>query len=371
METKVFEGLEGVVVARTALSDVDGEAGRLVIGGYRLEAIASRSFEWAVALLFDGAAPTEERVREVQRLLAEARVRAADAYAPERGRTRGSVNGMDVLRACVAQLDERATPFDLVGATAVFAARFAAAARGLEAAPPSAARAHAEDVLSMSLGTSTSPSPDEFDARAFQARAKALDTYLVSVIDHGLNASTFATRVVASTGSDLVSAVTAGIGALKGPLHGGAPGPVLDMLDAVANEGDAASWIERELSAGRRIMGMGHRIYRTRDPRAEVLERAIEALGRAGVATDRLSLAKEVEAIATTILRERKADRTIAANVEFYTAVLLEAVGLDRSAFASTFAVGRCAGWCAHYAEQRRTGRLIRPSSIYVGALHV
>ncbi len=189
----------------------------------------------------------------------------------------------------------------------------------------------------------------------------------MTVADHGMNASTFAARVVASTGSDLVSAVVAGVGALKGPLHGGAPGPVLDMLDAIAAPERAAAWIEGELLAGRRIMGMGHRIYRVRDPRAAVLERATLELSRAGVVTGRLGLARAVERAAEGALRQKHPDRPLRANVEFYTAVLLDTLGLDRAEFTPTFAVGRAAGWTAHVEEQRATGRLIRPASRYVG----
>ena len=183
-----------------------------------------------------------------------------------------------------------------------------------------------------------------------------------------MNASTFTARVVASTASDLISAVVAAVGALKGPLHGGAPGPVLDMLDAIGTPANAEAWLLGELAAGRRIMGMGHRIYRVRDPRAAVLETAVKPLSNASAGGGRnLALARAVEAAAAKILAERKPDRPLAANVEFYTAVLLDAVGLPREQFSSTFGVGRVAGWCAHVLEQRRVGKLIRPASTYVG----
>jgi citrate synthase len=203
--------------------------------------------------------------------------------------------------------------------------------------------------------------------------AQALDAYLVTVIDHGMNASTFTARVVASTGSDLVSSIVAAIGALKGPLHGGAPGPVLDMLDAIGEPSRAEAWLEAEIGAGRRLMGMGHRIYRVRDPRAAVLERALGELEGSGVratsAPGRLSLARAVERAAEGVLAKKHPDRALKANVEFYTAVLLDAVGLPRTLFSPTFAVGRSAGWCAHVAEQRAHGRLIRPASRYVGKM--
>jgi citrate synthase len=172
---------------------------------------------------------------------------------------------------------------------------------------------------------------------------------------------------VASTGSDRVSAVVAALCALKGPLHGGAPGPVLDMIDAIGEPAAARAWLEAELEEGRRIMGLGHRVYRVRDPRAAVLEAAVVDLRAGGIETPRLALARAVEFEAKALLRERYPDRPLETNVEFYTAVLLDGIGLDRRLFSPTFAVGRTAGWLAHIDEQARTGRLIRPRSRYIG----
>jgi citrate synthase len=222
--------------------------------------------------------------------------------------------------------------------------------------PPDATLDHGEDILRMILGA-------PFDS----ARAKALEAYLVTVMDHGMNASTFTARVVASTGSDLVSSVVAALGALKGPWHGGAPGPVLDMLAAVGDPARARAWLEGELEAGRRIMGMGHRIYRVRDPRAAVLEKALDRLEQSGVKTPRLALARAVEKAAAELLQERYPQRPLKANVEFYTAVLLDAIGLPADVFSACFAIGRVVGWCAHVNEQRSYGRLVRPQSRYVG----
>jgi citrate synthase len=196
-----------------------------------------------------------------------------------------------------------------------------------------------------------------------------MDAYLCCVVDHGMNASTFVARVIASTGSDLVSAVVGAIGALKGPLHGGAPGPVLDMLDAIGTPAGAQRWLEAEIGAGRRIMGMGHRIYRVRDPRAAALERAAKIFERSDVATERLALARAVEHEAERLLAAHHPERSLRANVEFYTAVLLEAIGIPRELFSPTFAASRVVGWCAHVEEQRRVGRLIRPASKYVGPM--
>ena len=192
----------------------------------------------------------------------------------------------------------------------------------------------------------------------------------MAVADHGMNASTFTARIVASTDSDPVSAVVAALGAFKGPFHGGAPGPVLDMLDAVGSAMRAEAWIAAELDAGRRIMGMGHRVYRVRDPRARVFEAALERLRQsAALEHDRLPLARALEKAAEAALARRYPERHLAANVEFYTAVLLDAIGLPRELFSATFATSRVAGWLAHFDEQRATGRLIRPRSRYVGPL--
>jgi citrate synthase len=198
------------------------------------------------------------------------------------------------------------------------------------------------------------------------AIAAALDAYLVTVCDHGLNASTFAARVVASTRAGLASSVLAGMSALKGPLHGGAPGPVIAMLDAIAahgaGEAAARAWLRDAIARGERLMGFGHRIYRVRDPRADALKAAVRRLGGS-----RLALAEEVERAALAVLREVKPGRALETNVEFYTALLLEAVGFPAPAFTCVFAASRVAGWIAHAREQQATGRLIRPQSRYVG----
>jgi citrate synthase len=183
-----------------------------------------------------------------------------------------------------------------------------------------------------------------------------------------MNASTFTARVIASTRADMVSAVTGAIGALKGPLHGGAPGPVLDMLLDIPTAEHAEDWVRRELAAGRRIMGFGHRIYKVRDPRAEVLAQVAESMAGA-VLHDRtlFDLAREVEMTVQRVLHEVKPGRPIKTNVEFYTALVLQSIGLPPPAFVAMFACGRCAGWCAHVIEQHAEDHLIRPQSEYIG----
>jgi len=183
-----------------------------------------------------------------------------------------------------------------------------------------------------------------------------------------MNASTFAARVIASTRSDMVSAVTGAVGALKGPLHGGAPGPVLDMLVEIGAAEKAEGWLKRELAAGERIMGFGHRVYKVRDPRAEVLSKVADEMSAAHLEDRRLfDLARAVEQIALRVLEEEKPGRNLKTNVEFYTALVLQSLGLKPRSFVAMFACGRVAGWCAHVIEQHAEDHLIRPQSEYVG----
>jgi len=345
-----MSGLEGVVVADTRLSEVDGERGRLIIAGHDVERLEV-PFEGACALLLGD----DEKVWRER--LAKARV---DAFGrlDRLGDALERADGMDALRAGIAHLPGETGVAGVIGAFPVVVSAWVRRRRGLAPVAPDPSLGQAADFLKMLDGETPSA-----------ARVAGLDAYLVTVSDHGMNASTFTARVVASTGSDLVSSVVAAIGALKGPLHGGAPGPVLDMLDAIGAPDRAEEWLEGELAAGRRIMGMGHRIYRVRDPRAAVLERAIERFEKSASSTGRLRLARAVERAAVGVLRTRHPNRPLQANVEFYTAVLLDALGLPRSAFSPTFAVGRSIGWCAHVAEQRQEGRLIRPASRYIGVM--
>jgi citrate synthase len=197
---------------------------------------------------------------------------------------------------------------------------------------------------------------------------RALDTYLGAVSDHGMNASTFVARVIVSTRSDFVSALAGAIGALKGPLHGGAPGPALDVVFEIGEAGRAESYLREKLGRGERLMGFGHRIYRVRDPRADVLAGAAERLYTTDGDKELYDLALDVEKTALRLLAEHKPGRNLQTNVEFYTALLLHGLRLPAELFTPTFAVGRVAGWTAHCFEQRALDRLIRPQSQYVGS---
>ncbi|WP_218110154.1 citrate synthase [Oligoflexus tunisiensis] len=359
MNTLKVSGLDNVMFAETQLSLVDGEAGRLLLRGYDIEKLSGTlTYSEVLHLLWWGQRPTPREREALEQKLGQKRVEVFPRIAalPD-----GPESSMDFLRYALAAFEDTADDaweqsLTLCAATAVASAVWLRRRHEMNPLPPDASAGHGEDVLRMIQGQK----PDA-------ARVQALESYLITVMDHGMNASTFTARVVASTGSDMVSAVVAGIGALKGPLHGGAPGPVLDMLAAVGEPDRARAWLEEELQAGRRIMGMGHRIYRVRDPRAAVLEKAIERLEQSGVKSPRLTLARAVEKAAAALLQERYPDRPLKANVEFYTAVLLDAIGLPAEFFSACFAIGRVAGWCAHVDEQRKFGRLVRPQSQYVG----
>jgi citrate synthase len=192
--------------------------------------------------------------------------------------------------------------------------------------------------------------------------AKAIDAYWISAAEHGMNASTFTARVVASTGADCAAALSAAVGALSGPLHGGAPSRVLRMLDEVDRSGDAVRWVAEALDRGERLMGFGHRIYRAEDPRARVLRRTARELG-----SPRVEVAEALEKAALAELHERKPDRVLATNVEFWSAVVLDLADVPPELFTSLFTCARVAGWSAHILEQKREGRLIRPTAKYIG----
>jgi citrate synthase len=359
-EPTIFEGLAGVLVGRTELSSVDGENGRLIVRGHAIEALASEvSFEAVHGLLLDGALPDARSLAARQTELGAARQRAHARLAP-RFEAIAADEAMTTLRSALSLLPADATPSDVLGTAAVATAAWIRKRRGGPLPAPRPGLPHAHDLLRMLSGDEPTP-----------GAAQLLDAYLVTVAEHGFNASTFAARVTASTGADLAAAVVSGVAALSGPLHGGAPGPVLDMLDRVGSPERALDYVRGELGAGRRIMGMGHRVYRVRDPRAFVLERAL-SIYRGGQGTsERLTLAQAVEETAEAELARKYPERALRANVEFYTALLLEALDVPRAAFSAIFACARVAGYTAHYLEQRRTGRLIRPSALYVGEIPV
>lgn len=354
-------GLEGVVAARTRISGVDGEAGMLTLAGFPVEELAGRAaFEEVVYLLWHGDLPGAGELAAFREALAGRRALPAATLDLLRVAAARGVPGMDALRMAADTLSldiSEDAALDLVARFPVIVAAYHRLLRGEEPIPPDPDLGHAANYLYMLRGER----PDEGSVRA-------LETYLNTVSDHGMNASTFAARVIVATRSDLVSAVVGAVGALKGPLHGGAPGPALDVVFEIGSAENAGPVLREKLGRGERLMGFGHRIYRVRDPRADVLASAAERLYAAGADGDLYALALEVERTALRLLAEHRPGRDLQTNVEFYTALLLHGLGLPTDLFTPTFAVGRVAGWTAHCLEQQAEDRLIRPQSEYVGA---
>jgi citrate synthase len=357
----VHDGLEGVVAASTRLSRVDGAAGRLSIAGYPVGELAPRrAFEAVAYLLFNDRLPTSAEERAFTRAIAEQSSLEPLTLSLLEQAARVHAAPIDALRLGAASLSTSTpSPERLLGALPTIVATYARLLAGRKPLAPALEHSRAESFLYLLRGEPAAP-----------REVRALDTYWNTVIDHGLNASTFTARVIASTGSDVGSAIEGALGALKGPLHGGAPGPALEALLRLREAGgdltaSTRAWAETELRSGRRLMGFGHRVYRVRDPRADVLRAAAAEL-LAG--SDLLARAEEHEAAVLEALSRLKPGRRIATNVEFYTALLLHGLGFEPALFTPVFALGRVAGWLAHYAEQRENGRLIRPDARYIGA---
>jgi citrate synthase len=358
-----MSALEGVELGETRLSKVDGAAGRLTIAGYRLEDLAPNvEFEHVIHLLEHDRLPGADEFAALRRELTSLRELPEATLGLLREAAAHDADPMDALRLGVAGLSiTRPSAHRIVAVLPTIAAAYARLRAGEDPVPPDPDLDHAANFLHMLRGQPPAP-----------AHARALHTYLCTVADHGMNASTFTARVIASTGSDLSAAIEGALGALKGPLHGGAPGPALDALLHLRARGGSLeqatrAWVRERIAAGARIMGFGHAVYRVRDPRADVLSAAAaELLSGTGLHED----ARLHERAVLETLRELKPSRTIATNVEFYTALLLHGLGLPSSMFTPTFAIGRIAGWVAHVGEQRATGRLIRPGVAYTGAEH-
>jgi citrate synthase len=346
----VQSGLEGVVAFATQIAEPDREGGALRYRGVNIEdLVGTVPFEHVWGLLVDGSfrpglPPAEPHPLMVRSGDPRVDVQSALAMlAPEWG-----------LQAVIDISDEQARD-DLARASVMALSFVAQSARGVGRPP----------VPQREIDQASSI-PERFLVRwrgeADPSHVKAIDAYWISAAEHGMNASTFTARVVASTGADCAAALSSAVGALSGPLHGGAPSRVLKMLDAVEQLGDAEAWVKQALDRGERLMGFGHRIYRAEDPRARVLRRTCREL-----VSPRLEVAEALEEAALAELHARKPDRVLATNVEFWSAVILDLAGVPAELFTSMFTSARVAGWSAHILEQKREGRLIRPTAKYIG----
>jgi citrate synthase len=342
-------GLEGVIAFETEIAEPDKEGSALRYRGIDIEELVGRyPFEHVWGLLvdesFEPGMPRAERI-ELQDPSGSVMADLQAALA-----TLGPKFG---LRQLVDVEAEEARD-DLARLSAAALSIVAQAARGEAPAVPESEIEQGENAAAQFL--------IRWRGEADPRHVQAVDTYWVSAAEHGLNASTFTARIAASTGADCAAAMSAAVGALSGPLHGGAPTRVLKMLDEVEASGDAQRYVHDMLDRGERIMGFGHRVYRAEDPRARVLRRTAHDLG-----SKRVQVADELEEAARAALRERSPDRVLETNVEFWAAVVLELADIPPDMYPPMFACARVAGWSAHVVEQKRTGRLIRPSARYVG----
>jgi citrate synthase len=359
-------GLNGVAVADTLIGAVHGDLGFYHYREHDATDLARAvSFEEVWYLLDTGRLPDRAELAAFRSAVADARVvpvglvplieAVAATPAPPLAQLRAVVSVASSFELAplldLAPAERRAQARSLAAAVPALLARLHRSGAGLEPVAPDPSLGHAAAYLHEVTGR-----------RPSDEHARALEQYLVLTIDHGFNASTFTGRVVASTGADLADVVCAAIGALAGPLHGGAPSRALDALDAIATPERAADWVRGEVVAGRRIMGFGHAVYRAPDPRSALLRQVAERLG--GELVER-AIAIETEILAT--LAELKPDRPLPSNVEYYAGVIMETVGLPRAMFAPTFAVSRTVGWVCHALEQAAIGKLIRPTARYVG----
>ncbi len=347
-------GLEGVVGAESAIGLVDGKNGRLLYRGYPIGQLVARGTYAEVAdLLWTGEwhpgvqfhpAPVPEPVLIALRAL------PSDAHPMDALRTAVSVWG------ATQKIAWPPTPDQARALTAFSPSALAAFDRirhGLEPIRPDESLDLASGFLQQLTGKA--PDPDT---------ARALEAYFIVGAEHGLNASTFTARVITATRSDLASAVVGAIGALKGPLHGGAPAEVVNQLHEIGSVERAEAWVRQTIAGGGRIMGFGHRVYRAYDPRAAALRQVAEAIEQR---PEWLDLAIQVEDVVLRVLAELKPGRVLKTNVEYYAAAVLQGVGLTPDLFPATFALARHAGWTAHAIEQVQAGKLIRPDMRYTG----
>jgi citrate synthase len=351
--SEVQSGLEGVVAFATEIAEPDKEGGALRYRGVNIEDLVGKvPFEQVWGLLVDGTLepglpPAEPHPLTVRSGDPRVDVQSALAMLGAGGVGFGFEPLIDIS-------DDVAR--DQLARASVMALSFVAqSARG--AGQPPVPQSEVDQASSI---------PERFLIRwrgeADPDHVKAIDAYWISAAEHGMNASTFTARVVASTGADVAAALSAAVGALSGPLHGGAPARVLKMLDEVEQAGDAEKWVKEALDQGERLMGFGHRVYRAEDPRAAVLRRTSREIG-----SSRFEVAEALEQAALAELKARKPDRVLATNVEFWSAVVLDHADIPSALFTSMFTCARTAGWAAHILEQKREARLIRPSAKYVG----
>jgi citrate synthase len=355
-------GLEGIVAATTEISKVDGTGGKLVYRGYNIHDLARTTlYEEIAYLLWFGHLPNRQELADLKSRFASERT-IPDAVMQTLRLLPANTDPMDALRTAVsawgaiAGIKGKPSIDQAIALTARFPVLLAAFDRirhGKDPVQSQRELGHAANYLYVLTGQVPS-----------EEHVRGINSYLVLLADHGMNASTFTSRIVASTESDIVSSIVAAIGALKGPLHGGAPSKVQDMLGEIGTTENAESWLRDAITTGKKLMGFGHRVYKTTDPRAEELREMAKVADPQGFV-----MSRRVEELAISLLDELKPGRRLYTNVEYYSATLMASVGLSGDLFTPTFAVSRSAGWTAHVLEQVSNNRLIRPEADYTGPM--
>ena len=357
----IHHGLKGVAAAETMISHIDGEAGRLIYRGYEIgEAASGHSFEETAYLLWYGEWPDGEELAGMKNALIDGRklspyVKEIIALLPE------NMDMMSVIRTAVSaegvsSYKWKPAVSEAIRLTGMIPSIISTRKQFLEkqsVRDPDPELSHTENYLYMLNGEKPS-----------KAHAEALETYMILAMEHGMNASAFSARVTVSSESDLVSGVTAAAGTMKGPLHGGAPSGVLKLLEEIAEAGDPEKVMRAKLERGERLMGFGHRVYKTVDPRSQALKnKLLELTGK----DEWLDLAIRAEQTAVRLLEEYKPGRALYTNVEYYAAAIMKAIHMDPELFTPTFTAARTVGWTAHIIEQAQNNTLFRPQSVYIG----
>ena len=358
------KGLKGIIAAQTTISHIDGKEGILIYRGYEIGKLTNRSFEEVAFLLWYGRLPKEDEAEDIKRKLISLRSLSLTMKEVIHSLP-GEMDMMSVLRTVISAEGGKSYLFkptidQAIRLTAVIPTIISYRynrLRGTLINESDPGLNHIENYLYMLTGRKPS-----------KAVVDALETYMILTMEHGMNASAFSARVTASTESDMVSAVTSSIGTMKGPLHGGAPSGVIDLLNEVGTADNAENVIRRKLLKGEKLMGFGHRVYKTHDPRAIALrKKLVESKGK----DKSLDLALTVENSAIQLLNEIKPGRSLYTNVEFYAAAIMKSIQLESDLFTPTFTASRIVGWTAHVLEQAENNTIYRPQSEYIGKLNL
>ncbi|MES2204042.1 MAG: citrate/2-methylcitrate synthase [Pseudomonadota bacterium] len=364
----INQGLEGILIAETAISNVDGKKGELIYAGFLLEEVIARksSYEDVLYLLLRKKFPTEHEGKEFSAELANRRKLSKEIFSLV-DQLPNDIDYMDALRTGMSALGheiDTAWPptedqtMSIVAKAPTILSQVYRKKMNLPTVQPLSNLSHVANYMHMLTGKIPVSIHDA-------AYIRALEVYFITTIEHGMNASTFTARVSTSTETDMLSAIVAAISTLKGPLHGGAPSEVDEMLDEIGSIENAEPWLRNAIESGNKLMGFGHRVYKTYDPRAKALQDVVATLPSDN--NKQLELSRHVEEVAVRLLQEYKPGRNLYPNVEFGAAAVLRAVGLPKELYPATFAISRVGGWCTHVLEQSKKNRLMRPSAVYTG----